>query len=117
MWPVPIMIAIAFSPESPWWLAKQGRFAEAEKALTRLSTRSKEERRNTLQQIKHTIQLEADMQSGSGYLDCFRGSNRRRTEIRMVVFTGQQLSGAAFAYTPTYFFSAGRHRHREFLHH
>lgn len=104
MWPVPIIIGIAFAPESPWWLAKQGRYEEAETALTRLSTRTREECRNTLSQIRHTIQLEADIQSGSGYLDCFRGTNRRRTEICMVVFAGQQLSGAAFAYTPTYFF-------------
>ena len=104
MWPIPIIIAIAFAPESPWWLAKQGRYTEAESSLMRLSTRTREECRNTLQQIEHTIQLEAEAQSGSGYLDCFRGTNLRRTEICMIVFAGQQLSGAAFAYTPTYFF-------------
>ncbi|SPO03712.1 related to transporter (major facilitator superfamily) [Cephalotrichum gorgonifer] len=104
MWPVPIMIAIAYAPESPWWLAKKGRYEEAERALTRLSTRTREECRNTLAQIRHTIQLESEIQSGQGYLDCFRGSNLRRTEICMVVFAGQQLAGAAFAYTPTYFF-------------
>lgn len=104
IWPVPIMIAIHFAPESPWWLTKMGRYEEAEEALTKLSTRSREQCSASLAQIRHTINLESSIQSDSNYLDCFRGSNLRRTEICMVVFAGQQLSGAAFAYTPTYFF-------------
>ncbi|KAF4978362.1 hypothetical protein FZEAL_5237, partial [Fusarium zealandicum] len=104
MWPLPIILAVTFAPESPWWLAKQGRFAEAETSLLRLSTRSREDCRKTVSQMRHTIQLESGIQSDSSYIDCFRGANLRRTEICMVVFAGQQLSGAVFAYTPTYFF-------------
>lgn len=104
MWPVPIIIAIHFAPESPWWLARKGLYEEAEEALTKLSTRSREQCRATLAQIRYTIQMESSIQTDSNYLDCFRGSNLRRTEICMVVFAGQQLSGAVFAYTPTYFF-------------
>lgn len=104
IWPLPILIAVVFAPESPWWLAKKGRLAEAEKSLMRLSTRTHEQCKATLSQIQHTIQLESDIRAGGSYLDCFRGINLRRTEICMVVFAGQQLSGATFAYTPTYFF-------------
>lgn len=104
VWPVPILILLTFAPESPWWLAKKGRFEEAEAALMRLSTRTRDECRATMAQMQHTIQLESDIQSDSSYMDCFRGTNRRRTEISIVVFVGQQASGAAFAYTPTYFF-------------
>ncbi|KAF4971313.1 hypothetical protein FSARC_1832 [Fusarium sarcochroum] len=104
MWPLPIFAAITFAPESPWWLAKKGRFDDAELSLRRLSTRSHEDCRATVSQMRHTIQLESNIQSDSSYLDCFRGANLRRTEICMVVFAGQQLSGAVFAYTPTYFF-------------
>lgn len=103
-WPLPIIVLLFFAPESPWWLAKKGRYEEAETALMRLSTRTREQCRLTLAQIRHTIQLESHIQSDSSYLDCFRGTNLRRTEICMVVFAGQQLSGSTFAYTPTYFF-------------
>lgn len=44
------------------------------------------------------------MQSGSTYRDCFRGLDRRRTEICCVAFAGQMLSGAQFAYGPSYFY-------------
>jgi SP family general alpha glucoside:H+ symporter-like MFS transporter len=104
IWPLPIIAVLCFAPESPWWLAKKGRFEEAERSLQRLSTRTIDQSRATLAQMKHTIELESSIQSDSSYLDCFRGSNLRRTEICMVVFAGQQLSGAVFAYTPTYFF-------------
>ncbi|RVX71676.1 hypothetical protein B0A52_03860 [Exophiala mesophila] len=104
MWPLPIIILVTMAPESPWWLAKNNRFEEAEKALKRLSNRTQEQCRATLAQIRHTIELESEIQSSGSYLDCFKGVNLRRTEICMVVFAGQQLSGATFAYTPTYFF-------------
>ncbi|KAH7347384.1 general substrate transporter [Plectosphaerella cucumerina] len=104
VWPVPIIIAIHFAPESPWWLVKKGRFEEAEDALARLSNKTREQCHGILAQMKHTIELESSIQSDAGYLDCFKGSNLRRTEVCMVVFAGQQLAGSAFAYTPTYFF-------------
>lgn len=104
MWPIPIIIAIQFAPESPWWLAKKGRYEEAERALLKLSNRTREQCQASVAQMRHTLALESSIQSDSTYLDCFRGSNRRRTEICMVVFAGQQLSGAVFAYVPTYFF-------------
>lgn len=37
-------------------------------------------------------------------MDCFKGIDRRRTEICCVAFAGQMLSGAQFAYGPSYFF-------------
>ncbi|KAL2672668.1 hypothetical protein Neosp_013382 [[Neocosmospora] mangrovei] len=104
MWPLPIIIAVTMAPESPWWLTKRGRYEDAEMSLMRLSNRSRVDCRATVSQMRHTIQLESDIQSDSSYLDCFRGANLRRTEICMIVFAGQQLSGAVFAYTPTYFF-------------
>lgn len=104
MWPLPIIVLVTMAPESPWWLAKNNRFEEAERALQRLSNRTQEQCRATLSQIRHTIELESEIQSSGSYLDCFKGVNLRRTEICMVVFAGQQLCGATFAYTPTYFF-------------
>jgi hypothetical protein len=37
------------------------------------------------------------MESGSSYIDCFRGIDLRRTEIVCMTFAGQVLSGSTFA--------------------
>lgn len=57
-WPLPLFILVAFSPESPWWLAKRERFGEAAISLHRLSNRPESEVQNTLSQIQYTIKLE-----------------------------------------------------------
>jgi SP family general alpha glucoside:H+ symporter-like MFS transporter len=49
--------------------------------------------RNTVALMVHTNQLEIDASAGTTYLDCFRGTDRRRTEIVMMVFAMQLLSG------------------------
>jgi SP family general alpha glucoside:H+ symporter-like MFS transporter len=43
MWPVPLMIALWFAPESPWWLVRRGRHEDAKVALQRLSTNKTDE--------------------------------------------------------------------------
>jgi len=50
------------------------------------------------------VRLEKEMTTGATYLDCFRGTNLRRTEICCLTFAGQVMSGSTFAYGPTYFF-------------
>ncbi|KAK7704403.1 hypothetical protein SLS64_008590 [Diaporthe eres] len=95
-WPLPLFVLVSFSPESPWWLAKKERYGDAAISLHRLSNRTESDVQNSLAQI--------ELQSGSTYRDCFRGLDRRRTEICCVAFAGQMLSGAQFAYGPSYFY-------------
>ena len=38
MWPFPILIGCWFAPESPWWLVRHGRIAEARQTLVRLTS-------------------------------------------------------------------------------
>lgn len=104
VWPPFLLVGCLLAPESPWWLVKRGRLEEAEKTLHRLSTRSTEDIRGTLSQMVHTIELETEMAAGSSYIDCFRGTDLRRTEICCFTFASQMLSGAQFAYGPSYFF-------------
>lgn len=98
------MILISFAPESPWYLMRADRAKDAERALCKLDNRSAEEHSRVLAQIAHTLKLEREIESGSTYLDCFRGVDLRRTEVVCMTFAGQALSGAIFAYGPTYFF-------------
>lgn len=57
-WPIPLFILVSFSPESPWWLAKNERYADAAISLHKLSSRPEGEVQNTLSQIVFTIRLE-----------------------------------------------------------
>ena len=60
--------------------------------------------KRSLAQIVFTDNLEKKLSVGTSYRDCFRGVERRRTEIAMVVFGGQLVCGLCFAYASTYFF-------------
>lgn len=103
-WPIPLFTLILFGPESPWYLIRKNRIEDAYKALEQLDNKGEEAHRQTIAQIMHTLRIEDEMESGSNYIDCFRGIDRRRTEIVCMTFAGQILSGATFAYGPTYFF-------------
>jgi len=48
--------------------------------------------------LVHTVKIEAEIVSGTTYLDCFKGTDLRRTEIACITFAGQILSGSTFAY-------------------
>ncbi|KAK8074145.1 hypothetical protein PG994_005044 [Apiospora phragmitis] len=108
VWPVPLFAACLFMPESPWWLVQHGRLDEAEQVLRRVTSGAQREKApQTLAMMVHTHALEHEIEKGAGgssYLDCFRGSHRRRTEIACVAFAGQVLAGSQFAYSGTYFF-------------
>lgn len=105
MWPAPLILAGLFMPESPWWLVRAGKYDKAEKTLLRVSPATKqEEAREQVAMMYHTNEIEKELVAGSSYLDCFRGTNLRRTEIACMVFAGQVTSGSNFAYAPTYFF-------------
>ncbi|CAN8099925.1 unnamed protein product [Discula destructiva] len=102
-WVAVIIPGIFFVPESPWWLVRKGRMAEAEAALRRLAS-EKVDVKATLAVIEETDRLELELESGSTYWDCFRGVNLRRTEISCGVYCTQVLSGVYLVNYATYFF-------------
>ncbi|ORX40328.1 general substrate transporter [Kockovaella imperatae] len=104
-WPVPLLILIYLSPESPWWLVRHGRLDEAETSVRRLASADMRDRaRNTVAMMVRTNQLEVDVSEGTRYIDCFRGTDLRRTEISTVAWACQQLCGLPFAGWAVYFF-------------
>ncbi|KAL2821541.1 general substrate transporter [Aspergillus granulosus] len=108
MWPVPLLVAIAFAPDSPWWLVRKGRLEEAKKALLRLTREDQRARTGfdadeTVSMMVHTNALENSITQGATYLDCFKGTDRRRTEIVCMVWAIQNLSGNSFSNYSTYF--------------
>lgn len=108
-WPVPLFALTYLAPDSPWWLVRKGRTDDAVKSVKRLSHKSihfKAHQKVAL--MVHTNELEKEQNVKSeglkSYLECFKGSNLRRTEISCLAMAGQTLSGTAFAYSPSYFF-------------
>lgn len=99
-----IFIVVAFlAPETPWFLVKKERYDEARKALKR--TGYGDDVENTLAHMKETLVLEAELSTNSTYLDCFRGTNLRRTLICAMAYSGQFLGGINLAASYcTYFF-------------
>ncbi|KAH8695585.1 hypothetical protein BGW36DRAFT_398784 [Talaromyces proteolyticus] len=96
MWPVPLIIGIFFAPESPWWLA-----------LYRLTCSSADgdfSVDQTIALMVHTDALDRKLTMGISYWDCFKGIDRRRTEIVCLTWAIQNLCGAAFMRYSTYFF-------------
>lgn len=71
-----------FAPESPWWLVRQDRLDLAEASLKRLGTGDEAvDTSKTIAMMVHTDKLEKSTETGTTYLDCFRGIDLRRTEI------------------------------------
>lgn len=86
-----------FMPESPVFLVRKGRMTDARAVLGRLYTDPRDADGH-LARIKLTLDesgTQADQLSG-GYLDCFRGTDRRRTLIAIFVFLAESMSGLGF---------------------
>ncbi|KIH92509.1 hypothetical protein SPBR_02474 [Sporothrix brasiliensis 5110] len=107
--PVPIAIACLAAPSSPWWHVRRGNTADALHALERL-TCSPDRRRSRfgihptdpavlrLAEIQAVVALEtAQLTDKIEFRECFRKSNRRRTEIAVMVNVGQIVVGFAIA--------------------
>lgn len=106
VWPVPLIIAISFAPESPWWLVRQGRIEEAERSVRRLASDSVDTS-NTIAMIQMTNSLERERSqtdNAVSYLECFRGPNLYRTEIACMTWITQNACGVSFVGWGSYFF-------------
>ncbi|KAJ3959818.1 hypothetical protein N0V92_003525 [Colletotrichum tropicale] len=111
VWVVPLFVVGFLAPESPWYLVRRGRLAEAEKSLRRLARKdhyTQETMAQSLELMKHTNEMEKIEAEGATYRDCFRGTNLRRTGIVCMAWIIQILNGQAIcSYAAIFLQSAG----------
>jgi MFS transporter, SP family, general alpha glucoside:H+ symporter len=98
LWPVPIAVACLFAPESPYWLVRKNRFDDAMNSIRRLQSKSEGEETvaATVSMIRLTNEQEKAVQEGTSYWDCFKGVDRRRTEVACVTWVCQNMCGSGF---------------------
>jgi SP family general alpha glucoside:H+ symporter-like MFS transporter len=106
-WSFPCFIALVsiFMPESPWYLCRKGCVEQAKKSLERLHLKTTDTSL-ILEDIQATIadeQAIANAQQNASFMDCFRGTNWRRTRIACGMFAVQQFTGIAFYSQALYF--------------
>jgi SP family general alpha glucoside:H+ symporter-like MFS transporter len=83
---------------------RAGRLDEAEHSLKRLAQKADNvDHKQAIALMVHTTELEKEAELGTSYVDCFKGTNLRRTEIACFSFMSQVFNGGALVYSPTYF--------------
>lgn len=107
MWPVPLIVAIAFAPESPWWHIRKGNKEGAKSALRSLTARHTDDAVDldaAVEVMAYTNKLEQKAIKGASYIDCFKGHNLRRTEVCCLTSITSIISGTTLMGNSTYFF-------------
>ncbi|KAM0749421.1 general substrate transporter [Meredithblackwellia eburnea MCA 4105] len=105
IWPAPLFFILLFSPESPWFLVRNGRYSEAEKVIDRIKPPGTKTTAETLSYMIRTCRIEAEQNSGVSWKDCFKGTDRRRTMIVTFIHVAANFSGVLLTNLGTYFFT------------
>ncbi|CAH0054751.1 unnamed protein product, partial [Clonostachys solani] len=112
-WRLPYVVQVAvsaglalvcrFLPESPRWLALQGRGDEAQISLARLDFDLDEARRDFLA----TVQEQSSLSNWQSFVLLFRRGYRPKTFLALFILSMIQLSGIDAIYAPSLFDQAG----------
>jgi len=87
---------VLFFLRSPWWYVRHDKKEAAKKSLLRLTSRNQPgfNPDETIAMIEHTNEMEKRVKEGVRFRDCFKGVDLRRTEIVVLVWVAQTLSGS-----------------------
>jgi SP family sugar:H+ symporter-like MFS transporter len=109
LFPVIFLSMVWYLPQSPRFLVSRGRVEEAYVAYRQLhgdSDAAKLLREKEMREIIAFVEFEKETRESTSYLDCFRGTDCRRTVIAVGLMTCQLWAGRDFLGSyGTYFFS------------
>lgn len=104
MFPTPLAILLFIAPESPWWLVRKGRLADAEKVIKRLGrSNAIDNPADQVAMMSRTIQMEKTTKKPS-LVELWKGTDRYRTLIVCGVYASQNLTGNLIANQAVFFF-------------
>lgn len=109
VWPCILVPALFFAPESSWWLMRQNRVEDARKAMRR-SCNADSPKINidkTLAMMLKTDLVEQEIEKGTTFKECFKGPNRRRTELCLLLAVILQFTGNPVGYASYFFEQVG----------
>ncbi|KAL3456135.1 general substrate transporter [Aspergillus heterothallicus] len=97
-------VGFALTPESPVYLIRRGKVEQAKKVLGRIYSMQS----NAEDRIAYLVQTMVEEQSqtsdeAASYLDCFRGTNLKRTLTVAFLYSTNNWVGGAFLAQSTYF--------------
>ncbi|KAL3470884.1 general substrate transporter [Aspergillus californicus] len=104
-WAFPFLLAVGlpFLPESPYWLVMKKKHEKATEQLRRLCTPD-EDIDTRLKHIQDTVDAEYRLASEKAtFIECFKGTNWRRTRIILICMYMPQVSGAVLSANAPYF--------------
>ncbi|KAJ5150936.1 uncharacterized protein N7482_010188 [Penicillium canariense] len=104
IFPTPLLILLFLAPESPWWLIRRGRKAEALRSIERLGDGNHENAQKSLAMIERTVKIEEQMGGSPTLLDLLKGTDLRRTIITCLMYASQNFAGNLIANQATFFF-------------
>lgn len=104
MFPTPLAILLYLAPESPWWLVRKGRLADAEKAVKRLGRQGAiDNPADKVSMMQRTIELEKTIVKPN-LAELWKGTDLYRTLIVCGVYASQNLTGNLIANQAVFFF-------------
>ncbi|MCJ1311445.1 hypothetical protein MMC25_005116 [Agyrium rufum] len=104
LFPTPLLILIFLGPESPWWLIRRGRRAEALNSIKRLGDKDEKKANEKLAMMERTVEIETLQGGQPTLLDLFKGTDLRRTIITCLMYASQNFAGNLIANQATFFF-------------
>jgi SP family general alpha glucoside:H+ symporter-like MFS transporter len=107
--PIPLAIGVYLAPESPWWLIRMGRPVDAAKSLQRLKSKDSPEDEivDNISMMVYTVKIEDEMKSSSSYLELFKNTDLRRTEITVLTYLIQAVTAPLIGYIVYFLEQAG----------